>query len=121
MIAIKATMRIAYLVIKDEAFCAVVPEGSLGELTVTSEAGTEVGKTKITVQPTITDGNSYKYKTAANPTMPKYGDACTSGYTAWNGTDEITATAGQKIVVVEVDASNKAKKAGIAVLTVKAE
>lgn len=121
MIAIKATMRIAYLVIKDEAFCAVVPKGSLGELTVESEAGTETGKTKITVEPTITEGNSYKYKMAANPTMPTYDQVCTSGYTSWNGTDEITATAGQKIVVVEVDSANKAKKAGIATLVVKSE
>ena len=61
-------------------------------------------------------GNSYKYKTAANPTMPRYDAVCTSGYTAWNGTDEITATTGQKIVIVEVDSANKAKKAGIATI-----
>lgn len=120
MIAIKATMRIAYLVIKDEAFCAVVPKGSLGELTVESTEGTETGKTIITVEPEVAEGNSYKYKTAANPTLPTYGATCTSGYTAWNGTDEITATAGQKIVVVEVDSENKTKRAGMATLTVKA-
>lgn len=120
MIAIKATMRIAYLVIKDEAFCAVVPKESLGELTVESVEGAETGKTAITVEPEIAEGNSYKYKTAANPTLPIYGATCTTGYTVWNGTDEISATAGQKIVVVEVDAENKAKRAGMATLTVKA-
>lgn len=120
MIAIKATMRLAYLVIKDEAFCAVVPKGSLGELTVTSAEGTATGKTAITVEPARAEGNKYKYKVAANPTAPKYGDVCTTGYTAWNGTDEISGTAGQKIVVVEVDSDNKAKKAGTATLTVKA-
>lgn len=120
MIAIKATMRIAYLVIKDEAFCAVVPKGSLGELTVTSAEGTETGKTAITVEPEKAEGNSYKYKVAANPTVPVYDTICTSGYTAWNGTDEITATAGQKIVVVEVNSNNKAKRAGIATVVVKA-
>lgn len=119
MIAIKATMRLAYLPIKDEAFCAVVPEGALGELTVTSEEGTATGKTAITVEPVKASDNSYKYKVAANPTVPKYGDTCTTGYTAWNGTDEISATAGQKIVIVEVDSNNKAKKAGIATITVK--
>lgn len=121
MIAIKATMRIAYLVIKDEAFCAVVPKGSLGELTVTSAEGTEASKTAITVEPTIADGNSYKYKIATNPTMPTYDQVCTSGYTNWNGTDEITATAGQKIVVVEVDSDNKAKRVGTATIVVKSE
>ena len=82
-----------------------------------SEAGTSTGKTKITVTPALTSGNSYKYKAAANPTIPEYDAVCTSGYTAWNGTDEITATTGQKIVIVEVDSANKAKKAGIATIT----
>lgn len=94
-----------------------VQEGE--SLTVTSVAGTTTGKTKITVAPTVTSGNSYKYKVAANPTVPEFDAVCSTGYTAWNGTDEITATAGQKIVVVEVDTNNKAKKAGIATVTVK--
>ncbi len=93
----------------------------LVNLTVTSQAGTETGKTKITVTPSLTSGNSYKYKVAANPTEPTYNAVCSSGYTNWNGTDEITATAGQKIVVVEVDSENKAKKVGQATITVKAE
>lgn len=92
---------------------------TLGELTVNSEEGTETGKTKITVSPEKAEGNSYKYKVAASPTLPAYGQTCTTGYTAWNGTDEISATAGQKIVVAEVDSSNKAVAAGMAVLTVK--
>ena len=41
-----------------------------------------------------------------------------AGYTAWNGTDEITATTGQKILVVEVETSSfKARKAGQATIT----
>ena len=90
-------------------------------ITVTSAEGTTTGKTAITVEPAKAEGNSYKYKVAANPTVPKYGDVCTSGYTNWNGTDEISGTAGQKIVVVEVDSDNKAKKAGTTTLTVKAD
>lgn len=93
----------------------------LGTLNVQSTAGTTVGNTKITVTPTIGEGHSYKYKVAASPTMPTYDQVCSSGYTNWNGTDEITATTGQKIVVVEVDSSNKAKKAGEATITSKAE
>lgn len=93
----------------------------LGTLNVQSTAGTTVGNTKITVTPTIEEGHSYKYKVAASPTMPTYDQVCSSGYTNWNGTDEITATTGQKIVVVEVDSSNKAKKAGEATITSKAE
>lgn len=93
---------------------------TLGTLTITSEEGTDSGKTKITVSPEKDGSNSYKYKVAASPTLPTYGQTCTSGYTAWNGTDEITATTGQKIVVVEVDSANKAVAAGMAELTVKA-
>lgn len=94
-----------------------VTDAKLAELTVTSVAGTSTEKTKVTVTPTLASGNSYKYKTAANPTMPEYDAVCTTGYTAWNGTDEITATTGQKIVVVEVDSANKAKKAGMTTIT----
>ena len=92
----------------------------LETLTVTSAAGTNPGDTKITVLPTLISGNSYKYKVAANPTMPTYDATCTTGYTAWDGTSDITATSGQKIVIVEVDSNNKAKKAGIATVTAKA-
>lgn len=53
--------------------------------------------------------------------MPEYDQVCSSGYTNWDGTSEITATTGQKIVVVEVDSDNKAKKAGEATITSKAE
>lgn len=94
-----------------------VQEGE--SLTVTSVAGTTSGKTKITVTPTLASGNSYKYKTAANPTVPEHDAVCTTGYTAWNGTDEISATAGQKIVIVEVDSDNKAKRVGQATIVVK--
>ena len=106
---------------EDTIFYVKKKLASLGELTVQSAEGTTTGNTKITVTPTIEEGNSYKYKVASNPTMPEYDQVCSSGYTNWNGTDEITATTGQKIVVVEVDSSNKAKKAGEATITSKAE
>lgn len=95
-------------------------ENKLESLTVKSEAGQSQGNTKITVTPQKGERNSYKYKVASNPTMPTYDQVCTSGYTNWNGTDEITATTGQKIVVVEVDSENKAKKGGQATVTSKA-
>ncbi|MCQ4741322.1 phage major capsid protein, partial [Blautia hominis] len=67
-------------------------------LTVTSVEGSTSGSTKITVEPALSSGNSYKYKIAANPTIPNAGQECKTGNTAWDGTAEITATAGQKIV-----------------------
>lgn len=93
----------------------------LGELTVASVAGTNTGDTKITVTPELTSGNAYKYKVAANPTIPAYDASCTTGYTAWDGKADITAATGQKIVVVEVDSNNKAKKAGMATVASKTE
>lgn len=93
----------------------------LGKLTVTSVAGTNTGDTKITVAPELTSGNAYKYKVAANPTIPAYDASCTTGYTTWDGRADITAATGQKIVVVEVDSNNKAKKAGMATVTSKTE
>lgn len=72
------------------------------------------------MSPVLTSGNSYKYKVAANPTIPEYDQVCTTGYTVWDGTADITAATGQKIVVVEVDSNNKAKKGGITTVTAKA-
>lgn len=83
-------------------------------MTITSEAGTESGKTLLTITPALTAGNSYKYKVAASPTVPAIGDVCSSGYTNWNGSDEITAENGKTIVLVEVDADNKAVSVGSA-------
>lgn len=92
----------------------------LGSLNVTSNPGTAVGDTRISVSPALSAGNSYKYKTAASPTLPAFGQACTSGYTAWDGTADITAATGQKIVIVEVDADNRAINAGMAIVSAKA-
>lgn len=102
------------LVIYDE-------EGVLGALAVTSVAGTAVGTTKITVAPTLTEGDSYVYKTAATVTLPLAYDVCDTeaGYTTWNGTADITATTDNEIVIVEVDAAGKAVKAGKATVVSK--
>ena len=119
MIAIKATMRLAFLPILDKAFCAVTPAPVLKALSVESAVGSTSGKTAITVSPELTAGNSYKYKTAASVELPAYDAVCTTGYTNWNGSADITATTGNKILIVEVDENNKAKKAGIATVTSK--
>ena len=87
-------------------------------MNVTSVAGSTSGFTAITVEPTLASGDSYKYKVAANPTMPEYGATCTSGYKAWDGAAEIEAAVGQKIVVVEVDSNNRCQGAGMAAAVV---
>lgn len=95
---------------------------SLGTLTVTSTASSSTsGKTAIAVSPSKALSNSYYYKTAASVTAPAYGAELDGSYTAWNGTDEITATTGHKILIVEADTTTyTAVAAGIATVASKA-
>lgn len=88
-------------------------------MNITSVAGSTSGSTIINVEPTLASGSSYKYKIAANPTMPNIGDLCRSGYTNWNGSEEIMAETGKRIVVAEVDSNNKCIGVGITSLVVK--
>ena len=83
-------------------------------LTVTSVAGTETGKTAITVAETKETGNAYKYKVGTDPTVPEPGDTISGGWTNWDGTAEITAETGKTIVVAEVDGSSKVVAVGTA-------
>lgn len=105
-----------------KAVCKVLLDSEYGldNLTVTSAASsTTSGKTKLTVSPALTSGNSYKYKVADNAVLPAAGQSV-KGWTAWNGTDEITAATGKEISVVECDSAYRALKAGVATVTAKA-
>lgn len=98
-----------------------MPEGTaaLGALTVVSVAGTASGETAIYVNPPLIGGNSYKYVTGEAPlTYPTYGMAATG--TEWNGTDEIAATTGNEIMIIECDSNGNAVKAGTATVTAMA-
>lgn len=96
-------------------------EPALGKLTVASVASTTtVGKTKVTVTPAKDSGNSYKYKVGSNATGVVLNQNVQT-WQAWNGTDEIEATSGQVITIVECDASYKAVKAGSATVKSKTE
>lgn len=94
-------------------------DGELAELTVTSAAGTASGDTAITVSPTLEEGHFYKYKVGADVTAPAYG-AFVRNYTTWDGTSDITAATGKKIVIIECDADYLAVKAGITTVVAKA-
>lgn len=95
------------------------PNPTLGTLTVSSAAGSESGETKITVAPAITYGNHYVYKTDTAVTLPSsYGEDVFEGWTAWNGMDDIAATSGNEIGIVEADAAGKAVAAGKTTVTV---
>ena len=107
-----------------DSFMTTVPEpptksGAVATgLTLTSVAGSESGKTKVTVNPTKGGSHTYKAKTATTVTMP-YVDADLTDWEEWNGTDDIAAVTGDDLVVVEVDSNRKAKKAGKVVVFAK--
>lgn len=89
----------------------------LGALVVTSEAGATTGTTKITVAPALTEGNSYMYQVGASVSLPAYGETLSSPWAEWNGTEDITATNGQQIAVVEVNATDQALSGGTTTVT----
>lgn len=92
---------------------------TLGTLTIGSAAGTETGKTTLTVDPQLASPNNmYKYKTAAAATSVTYGmDVKT--WTKWDGVSEIAATDGNHVTVVECDQNYKAVRSGDVVAVVK--
>lgn len=96
---------------------------TMGKLTVSSAASaTSTGKTKVTVTGEVEETNKRLYKTGKNVTIPAYNDVCDTsrGWTEWNGTDEIVAKTGDKIVIVDVTSvGNFARAAGEATVTVK--
>lgn len=93
--------------------------GVLPRITVTSEAGTDVGDTKITTDYTLGTNESYVYKVTDDPILVRKGDSTSSGWTSWNGTADITA-ASDKIITVAVSKSSAVIAAGNATVVAKA-
>lgn len=84
----------------------------LGELTIKSAVGATEGYTKITVTPELAGGNSYRYSVGASVELPER-NADLSDWASWDGVSEIAAEDSHKICICEVDANNRAIKAGI--------
>ncbi len=118
LVALRVTMDVAFMIVKDNAFAKLETSSKLGTLTVTSAAGTATGDTKVTISPEKTEGNLYKYKVAEAAVEVKYGQSV-KNWTAWDGSKDITAETGKKITVVECDAEFRAVKAGSATVTAK--
>lgn len=90
----------------------------LKKLTVTPSEGSVEGTTKATVTNTVgTAGNVFKYKLGANEVAVDYGQNVRN-WTAFTAGEDITATDGQVITVVEADEHYKAVGAGSATVTV---
>jgi len=98
----------------------------LGELTVTSAAGTDTGDTKITVSGQEQSGTTLLYKTGITAAKVKPGMKKDSTWNSFGDNPNFTTgvnledlTAGHVITVVEFDGNNKAIKAGVATIVVK--
>ena len=90
----------------------------LKAIRVTSFAGSSSGKTAITTNYTLASGESYKIKLGSEAASVTYEQVLTTGWTAWNGSDDITATTGQIITVaVVVTSNNKAHAVGHCMVT----
>lgn len=93
---------------------------TLGTLNVTSAAGTETGKTKLTVKEQLMSmKNCWKYKDAAAATSVTYG-MDVKGWSKWDGESEIASTAAHHITLVECDQNYKAVRSGDVAVTVNA-
>ena len=87
---------------------------------MTSEAGSETGKTKLSVSEQLqSPRNCWKYKDAASATSVTYG-MDVKNWSKWDGESEISSTATHHITVVECDQNYKAVKSGDVAVTVNA-
>lgn len=93
----------------------------LSVFSITSFESSTSGKTSITISYTPASGESLKYKLGSAPVSVAYEDVLTTGWTSWNGSDDITATTGQYITIAAVVTSNnKAHAVGSVMVTAKA-
>lgn len=85
----------------------------VGDLTVTSTAASEQGKTIITVDPALLDLQHYMYKTDAEAiTLPETFGEKLSGWMPWDGVSPITAATGQYIAVATANEDDQVIAAG---------
>lgn len=91
---------------------------TLGELTVTAQAGSDATHTKLSVSPAKESaGNVYKVKLGSAAADVRYGQNVRS-WTAWDGESEVECASGQTATVVEADGAYQAQNAGSASVTV---
>lgn len=94
---------------------------NLVTLTVQSSAGTAVGDTAITVSGyTKKSSESYLYKVTTGTAPVVVAGEVLSGWTAWDGEDDITAATDKKIGIAVVNAAGEAVAYGSATVTAKA-
>lgn len=98
-----------------------VADRKLGKLSVKSEAGTASGDTALTVSGyELATGDAYKYKVGDTAPVAVLGEPLPSGFTTWDGDDEITAATNKKITVAVVSAGGYVLAAGSDTVTAHA-
>lgn len=98
----------------DRATNTFAPDDGIDALTVVSTAGRKSTSTIVVVSPALSTGNHYVYVATAEAQPVTYGDDLTA-WTALSAGSELTLSdTPQYITVAEVDAANKAVKAGSA-------
>lgn len=97
-------------------YAGVKIDSEMGVLEIKSVKGSNDGFTVLTITPSLTSGNTYKYKTApSGMELPNY-KADLSDWLTWDGTSDIEAEDGHEICVCEVNSSNLAISGGIATI-----
>lgn len=92
----------------------------LKALTVQSSAGTNVGDTALTVTGyTLQSGESWKYKVTTGTAATVLPGEVVSGWTAWNGSADITAATDKKLALVALNAAGQAIAYGSCTVTAK--
>ena len=93
----------------------------LKALTVQSSAGTAVGDTALTVSGyTLKSGESWAYKVTTGTAATVLPGEVVSGWTAWDGDDDITAATDKKLALVALNAAGQAIAYGSCTVTAKA-
>ena len=94
----------------------------LKALTVTSSASaTTAGDTALTVSGyTLKTGESWAYKVTTGTAATVLPGEVVSGFTAWDGDDEITAATDKKLALVALNAAGQAIAYGSCTVTAKA-
>lgn len=92
----------------------------LKALTVQSSAGTNVGDTALTVTGyTLQSGESWAYKVTTGTAATVLPGEVVSGWTAWDGDDDITAATDKKLALVALNAAGQAIAYGSCTVTAK--
>ena len=93
----------------------------LTALTVSSAAGTAAGDTALTVSGyTLKSGESWAYKVTTGTAATVLPGEVVSGFTAWDGSSDITAATDKKLALVALNAAGQAIAYGSCTVTAKA-